>query len=79
MRRLKKKHSAADVLEGLWIMIRTVMLFGILLTGLYLIFDMGFPFLVTIPVLAIYIVSMGAGMIRYGFHVMLHGYYEETY
>ena len=75
---MKKKHSVADFMEGLWIIIRAVILFGIMLIGLYLIFDMGFPFLLAIPVLIIYIVFMGLGMIRYGFHIMLYGYYEET-
>lgn len=73
---MRKNFSAADFFEGMWIVVRAIVLFAMMCFGLYLLKSIKIPFLVTIPLLAVYITFLCINMIKIGVHIMLHGYYE---
>lgn len=72
-----KNFSVSDFFEGMWIIVRAVALFAMMCFGLYFLRSFKIPFLVTIPLLAVYITFLCINMIKIGVHIMLHGYYKS--
>lgn len=74
---MKRRHSIADFLEGIKIIAQAMVLLALVAVGLYALHGTKCPFLLTVPLLAIYMICLSLSMLKVGFHIMLHGCYTE--